>query len=230
MLNALATRGKLSVEVELLKFSQPVKKPIWYTNEQIDTILAADLPKREKLLVRLLLDCGPRLAEALALNWEWVQWHEEKGLGTIWLPAEFTKGKKEDRRSVFYRETWEAFQEYKNEVEGRAIVEEVEYEGIDEPVKVTPVFLSMNGCKFGRVGRLQTRGGSHIFSRMSEQLGFKIRAHKFRHSAGRRMAVAGIPQQAGMKQLGHLDPNQWLHYSDLGDEEQLEVFSRLVVK
>jgi integrase len=230
MLNALATRGKLSVEVELLKFVQPIKKPVWFTNEQIDTILAADLDLREKLLVRVLLDTGLRVAEALALNWEWINWEEDRGLGTIWLPAEFTKGKKEDRKAVFYRETWETFKEYKEEVEGRAVIETIEYEGIDEPVEVTPVFLSMNGCKFGRIDRLKPRGGSHIFERMTRQLGFKIRAHKFRHTCGRRMAVAGIPQQAGMKQLGHKDPNMWLHYSDLGDEEQLDVFSKLMVK
>jgi integrase/recombinase XerD len=194
-------------ELQLTKPEYAVPEIGYLTKAQQAELLQADLGYRDEAFIRLILDTGARLKAVLSVKWHNLEFDAERSRGICRV---MDKGRK-PRTCFVTSETWECLMSLKKHYE-----QEFYKRGINQD---WPVFISYNGWFEDPPRQVGVRAIAHVFKRLSAELGFKVRPHKLRHTAGRNWALSGMPPQAIMKLLGHKSLRMVQRYTDLTGQD-----------
>lgn len=204
-------------------------------DEELESVLGyfdnqADKNPRDAAIVYLLKDSGIRASELLGLSWEDLEWDEERHLGTVNVTKQLLENRElgptkngKSRKAYFNSGTWKHLKALRRSYGvGPPIAIMSRHEiwklGLIEPT--CPVFLGHEGDHTP----LGTSGLGYMLTCAGEELGIPLHPHKFRHTAGRLMTIAGMPPVAMMQILGHSSLAMVTRYSLLWGEDVEDLF------
>lgn len=201
------------------------KAKIEYLSEQQQQELLnhPELSIRDKALCAFIMDAGARMVEWRALRWSDISFDPAVGMGTAWLHKVKRPG--DPRETYLFQATWDYLQAYREEYElndddpvfvGAYGSYEVSPTSPDE---VVPIFKPITSI-----------GGGAIFRRITEKVGFPVRAHLLRHTAGRNMALAGVSPPAIQRVMGHANLKTTERYTALNEEDTRTLFLKVAKK
>lgn len=177
----------------------PRRLPEYYSEEEIDRLLyfistrsAGDLnAKRDRAIIATLLLAGLRRGETIGLKVTDVDFEHD----CIRVRAETAKNR-QPRVVMMPQRLRQILQEYWRAREGRGVE--------------TQWFWVSTTYKHHRFTK---DGLKHLVDRLSEQVGFRVKLHKFRHTFATQF-YAGSHDIAGLQQiLGHKDLNTTMIYA-----------------
>lgn len=205
-------------------------------DEELESVLRyfddrSERNPRDAAIVYLLKDSGVRASELMGLTWEDIEWDEERHVGTVYVTKQLLENRElgptkngKSRKAFFNSGTWKHLSSYKKSIGGVAIhghmsEREIWREGLVEPT--APVFLGHEGDRTP----IGTSALGYMLTTAGDELGIPLHPHKFRHTAGRLMTIAGMPPVAMMQILGHSSLAMVTRYSLLWGEDVEDLYA-----
>jgi integrase len=194
-----------SIRARSLKLAAPDDAPEWLTADQIGSVLETVSRLRDRLLVAMLAETGVRIGEALGLRRE--DMHLLSSSSTLGCQ---TVGPHVHVRRRVNANGALAKCRFARTIPVTAELVELyaEYQGertsVDRVGDCDFAFVNLYRPPIG--GPLRYYNVKKMFDRVSEDLGFVVRPHMFRHSAATRWLSAGVPRDVVQALLGHVSP------------------------
>lgn len=170
----------------------------WPLSWEEQNQLFPHLPSWLASIALFMVNAGPRPGEVLQLRWSWERQLEE-GFSVFVLPAAYTKGRRE--RIL---------------VPNHIAQSVLEGQRGKHPDRVFP---GQDGAPLARVDRAWTQAREAAFESLTADsknpsYGLaSVRLHDLRHTFGRRLRAAGVPEEDRRDLLGHKGGSITTHYS-----------------
>lgn len=178
------------------------KKARFWTSEEVGRIVAACEQRWHKDIVLLLAHTGIRASAALAMRWDWIDWGE----ATIRVPAEHNKGGHE-------------YEIYMSD-----LIHDVLFR-LHAASKHDHAFVNP---KTGRPYSYHAAYES-IVRAIAKARVPKGTPHDLRHTFGRWLHLAGVPQSLISSQLGHASIATTEIYTKMAPGDAIKVMRRLTI-
>lgn len=187
----------------------------WLTLDEALTLIRADLPDAETVIVSLALLHGLRRTEICNLNLADI--HGEEQYITV-----LGKGKGGGKfRSVHYHPTFhttfERWMAYRTNLAHKC--------RDDSSDNALLVYI-----KGGRLRRYSPDGLQHVVKRMSESVGIKFSLHTLRRTFGREMYHSGVRIETIARIMGHSSTEMTLRYIGINLDDQAQAMNQFILR
>jgi len=183
------------------------KEPIYFSETEVEKLIEAITPLREKMLTKLLAECGLRISEGLKLTWSdfnWSEWLKDQNqMGSLTLRK--TKGNKFRTIPVSSKLMNEIYDNHKNRtIEGIPIGTLVFDFGFKD-------YINLNEKDKQKIEQMRSdylvyAGNyyrTYLYKLTSYVLGKRGHPHSFRHYSAIHLLNLGLPLIHIKEFLGH---------------------------
>jgi integrase len=202
-------RGWLT-SVDILRVKgprQPQVRPPVFTAEEERLLLSACRCRRDRVLVRIVIETGLRRSEIANLTVD-----DLIDAGQAWV-VRVRQGKGRKDRGVPISDAFAAeLEQYLSKVRPRAVCRSL--------------FLTSTRCVAGDFGPLSSTGIYMIWRRLGQATGIRAYPHKARHTFATRLAQDGVVPWAIQRALGHSTIAMTERYVDAASIDLLDAFAR----
>lgn len=212
-----------------LERNRAARKPYPLSWEEQDLLFEA-LPEFNRAMARFKVNTGMRDQEVCSLQWSWELKVEALGATVFIVPGEFVKNR-EDRLVVLNNEA-------------RAVVEQMRGRhptcvfAYQRPRRRNPAVYSspqaaprpietMNNTAWQNARKQAAKKYQEKFGRDAPWGFAHVRIHDLKHTFGRRLRAAGVPEETRAVLLGHKTRSMPTHYSVAELAELLAAVNRI---
>lgn len=208
--------------INALRVSLTERPPEVLSDEQVSALRAKTATARDRFLLKVLHDGGPRIGEALGLRTEDVHLlPNSRSLGCAVAGAHFHVQRRTDNqndalaksrrpRHLPVANTFiEDYREYQHERYMRFGEEQSAY-----------LFVNYGGPERGQP--MTYSNAYKVITRLGRACGFRATPHMFRHSAATAWVEAGTDVDVVQQLLGHASPSSTAIYMHASDERMRE--------